>query len=158
MTALLAFGAPMGAGEAMRHSAALFLPVLLLAAALHSAPALAAQTATVSGAPALHDGPGPDYAATGKTLPAGATVTIERCSSDLVSGSAAPGVVAPAPGAGDWCLVRGAGWVDGRALVNLSADPQNLLPTGDGLDPLDALGEDSPAWDDPTIDFGDPAE
>ncbi|WP_193335143.1 SH3 domain-containing protein [Devosia beringensis] len=140
------------------YPAALLLPVLLLAAALHGAPVLAAQTATVSGAPALHDGPGPDTPATGKNLPAGATVTIERCSNDLVSGSAAPGVAAPAPGAGDWCLVRGAGWVDGRALVNLSADPLSLLPAGDGLDPLDALGEGTPAWDDPTIDFGDPAE
>ena len=138
------------------RSVTMTLLALLLAA---PAPvALAAQTATVSGTPPLYGGPGPDYPRTGKTLPAGVLVTLERCSMDLGAGSSAAGLVQPAPGAGDWCLVRGAGWVAAESLINLSADPQSLLPADDGSDPLDALGEDTPAWDDPTIDFGDPAE
>ena len=125
-----------------RHILWLCAPLL---ATLHSAPAHAAQTAIVSGAPPLFDGPGGDYPATGQRLPPGATVTLERCSSDLVSGSAAAGAVAPAPGAGGWCLVRGAGWVAAGALVNISADPASLLPGGDFRDPLQ---DAAPAWDD----------
>ena len=117
---------------------------LLLALALPAAPALAAQTATVRGTPALHNGPGTEFAATGKTLPAGATVTVEGCDSG--------------PGAGAWCLVRGAGWVAAEGLVDLSADPLSLLQEGSDLDPLAALGDAGPAWDDPTRDFDDPAD
>ncbi|MGV8831921.1 MAG: hypothetical protein ACOH2N_08105 [Devosia sp.] len=124
------------------------LPLLLLL--LAATPALAAQTATVSGTPKLYDGPGTEFDATGKTLPAGALVTLERCSSDL-AGAALPGLVLPAPGAGDWCLVRGAGWVEAGALVNLSGDPASLF-TDKG--PFDPLKEAAPSWD----DLGDPDE
>ena len=135
------------------HPMTITLLALLLAA---PAPvALAAQTATVSGTPPLHDGPGPAYPRTGHSLPAGVLVTLERCSTDLGAGSSAAGLVQPAPGAGDWCLVRGAGWVDARALVNISADPQSLLP---GSDAFDALKAAAPAWDDPTLEFGDPVD
>lgn len=114
----------------------------------------AAQTATVSGTPPLYSGPGTEYAPTGKTLPAGATVTLERCSTDLAGGSSTAGLIQPTPGAGDWCLVRGAGWVAAGGLVNISADPDDLLGV-EGRDPLkDALGETTPAWD----DFTDPDE
>ncbi len=118
---------------------------------LSAAPARAAQTATVSGTPPLYTGPGTEFAATGTTLPAGATVTLERCSTDLATGSGSAGLIRPAPGAGDWCLVRGAGWVDARALVNIAVDPTDLLTGSDWLDPLK---DAAPAWDDPT-DTGD---
>jgi len=125
--------------------------VALLLAALPVPGARAAQTATVSGTPPLYNGPGSEFAATGTTLPAGATVTLERCSTDLATGSGSAGLIRPAPGAGDWCLVRGAGWVDARALVNITVDPTDLLGGSDWLDPL---RDAAPAWDDPT-DSGD---
>ena len=124
------------------------LVVLLSVAMAHSVQA--AQTATVSGTPKLHSGPGAEFAPTGQTLPAGATVTLERCSTDLLTGNDAAGLIQAAPGAGAWCLVRGAGWVEASGLVNIAADPQDLLPDGTGFDPLDPLKDSTPAWDDPT--------
>ena len=109
----------------------IILPLLLLAT-----PALAARTATISGAPTAHASPDAAAEVTGHP-PTGAVVTVERCTSD-----AAP---ATAPGTDDWCLLRGVGWVMGRGLVNLSADPASLMPDDDGFDPL----KDTPAaWDD----------
>jgi hypothetical protein len=120
---------------------------LLLLAVLPVSGAQAAQTATVSGTPPLYAGPGTTFDPTGTTLPAGALVTLERCSTDLASGNASAGLIQPAPGAGDWCLVRGAGWVDAGALVNVSGDPTELFTGSDWLDPLT---DAAPAWDDPT--------
>ena len=123
------------------------LPLLLLFVALPAAAAPAARTATVSGTPPLYAGPGIEFAATGATLPAGALVTLEYCSSDQATGSTGAGLLRLAPGAGDWCLVRGAGWVAAGAPVNISADPASLLPGGDFRGPLQ---DAAPAWDDPT--------
>jgi len=105
----------------MRSRKTLFIAALLLLAT----PALAAQTATISGTPAAHASPNATADITGHP-PAGATVTIEQCSND-------------------WCLVRGLGWVAADSLVNLSADLESLLPENAGFDPLK---EAAPAWDD----------
>ena len=109
------------------------LPLLLLAT-----PALAARTATISGAPTAHASPDAGADITGHP-PTGATVTVERCTSDATPAAAT------APGADDWCLLRGVGWVMGQDLVNLSADPATLLPEEDAFDPLKPT---TPAWDD----------
>ncbi|MCS6760065.1 MAG: hypothetical protein MO852_14890, partial [Candidatus Devosia euplotis] len=68
------------------------------------------------------------------------------------SGSAtAAGMPIPALGAGDWRLVRGVDWVEAFALVNISADPSDLFPGTDWLDPLK---DATPAWD----DLSDPSQ
>ena len=77
-------------------------------------------------------------------------MTLERCSTDLPGGGASGRTIQPAPDADAWCLVRGAGWVHARSLVNIAPDPQSLLPAGTGFDPLDPLKASTPAWDDPT--------
>lgn len=109
----------------------LILPLLLLAT-----PALAARTATISGTPTAHASPDASADVTGHP-PAGAVVTVERCTSDAAQ--------ATAPGTNDWCLLRGVGWVTGQDLVNLSPDPAALLPEDDAFDPLKPAA--SP-WDD----------
>ena len=111
----------------------LILPLLLLAT-----PALAARTATISGAPTAHASPDVGAEVTGHP-PSGATVTVERCTSDATS------VAATVPGADDWCLLRGVGWVMGQGLVNLSADPAALLPEDGAFDPLEPA---TSTWDD----------
>ncbi|MGV8856354.1 MAG: hypothetical protein ACOH2L_17135 [Devosia sp.] len=129
---------------------------LLLLAALPVSSALAAQTAVVRGTPQTHASPSADAPLTG-TLPQGAMVTLEQCSGEglagaamsgaAMSGAAMGGVALPRlpPGAGDWCLVRGVGWVEATALLDITADPRALLP---GTDFLDPLKDASPAWDD----------
>ena len=99
----------------------LILPLLILAT-----PALAAQTATISGTPTAHASPDANADITGHP-PTGATVTVERCTSDAPQVTA-PGIQYSAPGMDDWCLLRGVGWVMAQGLVNLSADPAMLLP------------------------------
>lgn len=135
----------------------LIRPALLIALPLLAAvgPALAARTATALGEAPIHDRPAPD-AAVISTLPAGVTVTLEQCTSDV---SAAPfGAVASSPGAmaalappppGAFCLLRGLGWVDAKSLGNISADPAALLD-GDSL--FDPLKTPKPSWDDLSTD------
>ena len=129
---------------------------LLIGLAL-AGPALAARTATALGEAPIHDRPAPDAAVIG-TLPAGVTVTIEQCTSDvgtapLGAGASSPGATAaltpPPPGA--FCLLRGLGWVDAAALGNVTADPAALLGTDDLFDPLKAP---TPSWDDLSGDDG----
>ena len=115
----------------MRPRPLLIIPLLLLAT-----PTLAARTATISGAPSAHASPDFGAAVTGHP-PTGATVTVERCTGDATQDTA--------PGANDWCLLRGVGWVMGQGLVNLSADPATLLPGDADFDPLK---DATPAWDD----------
>ena len=117
----------------MRPRPLFILPLLLLAT-----PALAARTATISGAPTAHASPDTAADITGHP-PTGATVTIERCTSDATLATAT------APGTDDWCLLRGIGWVMGQDLVNLSADPAALLPDDGIFDPLKPA---TPTWDD----------
>lgn len=117
----------------MRPHPLLILPLLLLAT-----PALAARTATISGEPTAHASPDASADVTGHP-PTGATVTVERCTSDMNQGTGT------APGTNDWCLLRGVGWVMGQGLVNLSADPSTLLPDDNDFDPLKPT---TPAWDD----------
>lgn len=117
----------------MRPTTLLILPLLLL-----TTPALAARTATISGTPTAHVRPDAAAEVT-HHVPSGATVTVESCTSD-----AAPGT-ATTPGAEDWCLLRGVGWVRGQDLVNLSVDPTMLLPEEGAFDPLKAP---TPSWDD----------
>ena len=66
-------------------------------------------------------------------------MTVERCTSDATP------TTATVPGADDWCLLRGVGWVMGLGLVNLSADPTALLPEDGAFDPLKPA---TSAWDD----------
>ena len=122
----------------MRPRPLLILPLLILAT-----PALAAQTATISGTPTAHASPDASADITGHP-PAGAVVTVERCTSDTTQATA-PGIQYSAPGTADWCLLRGVGWVMGQGLVNLSADPAMLLPDDAAFDPLK---DPTPAWDD----------
>lgn len=129
----LAFTCPARTTGTMRPRPLLILPLLLLAT-----PALAARTATISGAPSAHASPDANAAVTGHP-PTGATVTVERCTSDATQDTAT------APGTDDWCLLRSVGWVMGQGLVNLSADPAALLPDDAGFDPLKPT---TPAWDD----------
>ena len=114
-------------------------PLLILPLLLHATPALAASTATISGAPTARASPDAGAEITGHP-PTGATVTVERCTSDATP------IPLTAPGADDWCLLRGIGWVRGQDLVNLSADPALLLPEPDAFDPLKPA---TSAWDDP---------
>ena len=97
---------------------------------------MAARTAIISGAPTAHASPDAGADVTGHP-PAGATVTVERCTSDTTQ--------ATVPGTNDWCLLRGVGWVMGPSLLNLSADPAMLLPEDDRFDPLKPA---TPTWDD----------
>ncbi|KKC32285.1 hypothetical protein [Devosia psychrophila] len=122
----------------MRPRPLLILPLLLLAT-----PALAARTATISGEPTAHASPDAGAAVTGHP-PTGATVTVERCTSDATQNTA-PGTKFSAPGTDDWCLLRGVGWVMGPGLINLSADPATLLPDDAAFDPLKPT---TPTWDD----------
>lgn len=115
----------------MRPRPLLILPLLLLAT-----PVLAARTATISGAPTAHASPDAGTEVTGHP-PTGATVTVERCTSDATQ--------AAAPGANDWCLLRGVGWVLSPGLLNLSADPATLLPDNGAFDPMK---DATPTWDD----------
>ncbi len=85
------------------------------------APAIAAPTAVVSGTPLLRSGPGRDYPSIGR-LPDGATVTLEHCTGEAPY----PGMQRPQEG--DWCLVRGAGWVDAGFLVGARAKVDVTLP------------------------------
>ena len=111
----------------------LILPLLLLAT-----PAVAARTATIAGAPTAHASPDATTEVTGHP-PSGATVTVERCTSDATT------IPLTVLGADEWCLLRGVGWVMGQGLVNLSADPAALLPEDGAFDPLK---DTTPAWDD----------
>ena len=108
-------------------------PLLIL---LLATPALAARTAVISGTPTAHASPDAAADITGHP-PAGAVVTVERCTSDAAQ--------VTAPDTNDWCLLRGVGWVPGPSLVNLSADPADLLPEDDAFDPLKPT---TPTWDD----------
>lgn len=122
----------------MRPTILLTLPLLLLAT-----PALAARTATISGTPAAHASPDATSAVTGHP-PTGAIVTVEHCTSDGTHPSA-PGAQNSPLETNDWCLLRGVGWVRAQDLVNLSADPAQLLPEDDAFDPLKPT---APTWDD----------
>ena len=90
------------------------------------APAIAAPTARVSGSPAVRSGPGHNYDVTGR-LPKDATVTLEYCTPDR--SAAFPNMPRPRANDGDWCLVRGAGWVDASYLIGWSAKIPVTPPT-----------------------------
>ena len=81
-----------------------------LALLLLATPALAADTARVSGNPAYRSGAGLDFPIEGH-LPEGATVGLQSCLGD-----------------DSWCLVTGAGWVEGSHLVARSPSLEDALP------------------------------
>jgi hypothetical protein len=122
----------------MRPRSLLILPLLLLAT-----PALAARTATITGAPTAHASPDASTEVTGHP-PTGATVTVERCTSDTTQATA-PGAQGSTLDNNDWCLLRGIGWVMSPSLLNLSADPAMLLPDDGAFDPMN---DATSAWDD----------
>ena len=124
--ACLEFAGRRAQNRAMRKILA--CSVLLLTAL----PAVAADTARVSGNPPVRSGPGSQYDITGR-LPAGATVGLQYCTSD-----------------DGWCLVTGAGWVRSSFLVGWSAKipvtPQQLL--------VDPFGSNDHRDDDDADDDG----
>lgn len=112
------------------------LPLIMLAHPAFAAP----RTAQVSGTPSMHTGPGSDYPSTGP-VPAGAVVTLERCTTDKTKPY--PGMPQPRLNDGDWCLIRGAGWIDASTLTHWSAPDHPIFPADA---PAALIDGPAPSW------------